>query len=106
VRVVAAQVEGVGGADLRALVDQVRDALGSGVVLVAAAEDGRLTLALGVTADLKGRLRAGDLVREVAAVVGGKGGGRPDFAQAGGNDPARLPEAFERLHALVGEAAG
>jgi alanyl-tRNA synthetase len=58
-------------------------------------------LALGVTPDLTKRFRAGDLVREVASVVGGKGGGRPDFAQAGGRDASKLELAFERLEALV-----
>jgi alanyl-tRNA synthetase len=54
-----------------------------------------------VTEDLTARFKAGDLIREVAAVVGGKGGGRPDFAQAGGRDVAKLDEAFARLEALV-----
>ncbi|MDX1649661.1 MAG: alanine--tRNA ligase, partial [Myxococcota bacterium] len=85
VKLVATTVEGVAGKDLRELVDQVRQRVGSGVVLLAAPADGKVSLALGVTADLKDLLKAGDLVREVAAVVGGKGGGRPDFAQAGGS---------------------
>jgi alanyl-tRNA synthetase len=101
-RVVAEALEGLEGKDLRALVDEVRDRLESGVVLLASARDGKVSLALGVTPDLVGRLRAGDLAREVAGVVGGKGGGRPDFAQAGGSQPEKLPEAFERLRALVG----
>jgi alanyl-tRNA synthetase len=75
------------------------------VVLLAAEENGKVSLALGVTKDLTGRFRAGDLVREVAAVVGGKGGGRPDFAQAGGDDPSKLDQAFERLRELVAEPA-
>jgi alanyl-tRNA synthetase len=62
-----------------------------------------VTLALGVTPDLTDRFRAGDLVREVAKVVGGKGGGRADFAQAGGPDASRIGEAFERLDALIAE---
>ena len=70
-------------------------------MLVASESDGKVSLALGVTPDLKDRLKAGDLVREVAAVVGGKGGGRADFAQAGGNDPGRIDEAFEKLFSLV-----
>ncbi len=106
VQVLAAKVEGVGGDGLRALVDELRDKLRSAVVLLATPADGRVTLALGVTPDLKGRLAAGDLIREVAAVVGGKGGGRPDFAQAGGRDPGKIDEAFERLYALVREQTG
>jgi alanyl-tRNA synthetase len=100
-RLVAARVEGVDGKDLRAMVDELRDKLRSGVVLLAAEQEGRVTLALGVTPDLTSRFRAGDLVREVAAVVGGKGGGRPDFAQAGGKDVSKLDQAFERLEALL-----
>jgi alanyl-tRNA synthetase len=64
-------------------------------------EDSKVTLALGVTPDLTKRYRAGDLVREIATVVGGKGGGRPDFAQAGGNDASKLDQAFSRLDELV-----
>jgi alanyl-tRNA synthetase len=101
VRVLSAKVDGVEGAELRAMVDDLRTKLGSGIVLLASAQGGRVTLALGVTRDLVGRFRAGDLVREVAAVVGGKGGGRPDFAQAGGSDPSKLDQAFARLDALV-----
>jgi len=104
VRVVAARVEDASGDELRGLVDDLRNRIGSGVVLLAAPAQGRVALALGVTKDLTGRLRAGDLVREVAAVVGGKGGGRPDFAQAGGDAPERLDEAFARLEALIEEA--
>jgi alanyl-tRNA synthetase len=104
VRVVSARVEGVDAKDLRAMVDSLRDRLGSGVVLLAAEQGGRVSLALGVTPDLTARFRAGDLVREVAGVVGGKGGGRADFAQAGGKDASKLDEAFARLDALL--AAG
>jgi alanyl-tRNA synthetase len=73
----------------------------SGIVLVGGAEGPRVTLVLGVTRDLAGKYRAGDLIKEVAAVVGGKGGGRADFAQAGGNDPERLDEALKRIFELV-----
>jgi alanyl-tRNA synthetase len=104
INVLVRRVEGMAGGDLRGLVDDLRGQVKSGVVLVASADDGRVSLALGVTPDLKDRLKAGDLVREIAAIVGGKGGGRPDFAQAGGNDPTKLDAAFERLYALV-EAA-
>jgi alanyl-tRNA synthetase len=106
VRVIAAAVDESGGKELRAMVDDLRARLGSGVVLLAVPAEGRVSLALGVTEDLTQQLRAGDLVREVAAVVGGKGGGRPDFAQAGGDAPERLDEAFARLDALIAEARG
>jgi alanyl-tRNA synthetase len=104
VKVLATRADGAGKKELRGMVDDLRGKLGSGIVLLASEEEGRVTLALGVTKDLTGTLKAGDLIREVAQVVGGKGGGRPDFAQAGGDDAARIDEAFERLYALV-EAA-
>jgi alanyl-tRNA synthetase len=105
IRILVRRAPGVDGKDLRLLVDDLRGSLGSGIVLVAAPSEDKVALALGVTPDLKGRLQAGDLVRELASVVGGKGGGRPDFAQAGGSEPGRLDEAIERLYALVEEAS-
>jgi len=102
VRVIRARVEGVTGKELRGMVDDLRGKLGSGIVLLAAVEDGRVSLALGVTPDLVGTWKAGELIRGVAAVVGGKGGGRPDFAQAGGSQPERLDEAFGQLETLLG----
>jgi alanyl-tRNA synthetase len=101
VRVLAARVDGVDGKSLRGMVDDLRQRLGSAIVLLAAEEDGKVSIALGVTPDLTARFRAGDLVREISQILGGKGGGRPDFAQGGGNDPARLDEAFRRLDALI-----
>ena len=100
-KVLAARAEGATGKELRGMVDDLRGKLGSGIVLLAAEQDGRVSLALGVTPDLKERYKAGDLVREVAAIVGGKGGGRPDFAQAGGSDASQVDAAFERLFELV-----
>jgi alanyl-tRNA synthetase len=102
-RVLATRVEGVGGKELRSMVDDLRDRLKTGVVLLAAVEGEKVTLALGVTPDLKGRFKAGDLIREIATIVGGKGGGRPDFAQAGGNDASKLDEAFAKLDSLLSE---
>jgi alanyl-tRNA synthetase len=101
VRVLAARVDGVDPKSLRSLVDDLRNRLGSAIVLLAVEAEGRVSVALGVTPDLVARFRAGDLVREVCAVLGGKGGGRPDFAQGGGPDAARLDAAFRRLEALV-----
>jgi len=103
VRVLSARVDGVSGKELRNMVDELRAKLASGIVLLASEQDGRLALAVGVTKDLTDRYRAGDLMREVAGMVGGKGGGRPDFAQGGGDDPSRLDAAFERFEALVAE---
>jgi alanyl-tRNA synthetase len=100
-RVIRAVIDGATAVELRGMVDDLRNKLGSGIVLLAAVEDGRVSLALGVTPDLTKRWKAGDLVREIAGVVGGKGGGRPDFAQAGGNQPERLDDAFARLESLL-----
>ena len=101
VRVVASRVAGAEAKELRGMVDDLRSRLTSGIVLLAAETNGQVSLALGVTKDLTDRYRAGDLIREVAIVVGGKGGGRSDFAQAGGSDPSKIDAAFERLDALI-----
>ena len=103
VRVLSARVDGVAGKQLREMVDELRGRLKSGVVLLVSESEGKLSLALGVTKDLTGRFRAGDLMRDLAGIVGGKGGGRPDFAQGGGDEPDKLEEAFERLEALIAE---
>ena len=77
-----------------------------GIIGVADAEKGKVSLIAGVTNDLIGRLKAGDLVKHVAAQVGGKGGGRADMAQAGGSDPEALPEALASVPAWVEEQLG
>jgi alanyl-tRNA synthetase len=87
---------------MRALADQLRDKLKSGVVaLGAVTKDGKVSLLVVVTKDLIGKLNAGDLIKEMAAEVGGTGGGRPEMAQAGGKDPARLDVALEKVFGLV-----
>ncbi len=88
---------------LRDTVDRMKDKLVSGVVVLAAADpdSGKVSVAAGVTKDLTARLKAGDLVNSVAAQVGGKGGGRPDFAQAGGTNPAALDGALAGVAAWV-----
>ena len=87
---------------MRMLIDDLRNRLGSGVVCLAAAGEDKVLLAIGVTKDLTDRLQAGALIREVAAIVGGSGGGKPDFAQAGGKDAARIDEALALFERLVG----
>jgi alanyl-tRNA synthetase len=95
----------VSGKDLRGLIDAHKAELGSGVILLVADSDGRAAVAAGVTDDLTARISAVDLVRAAAAELGGKGGGgRPDMAQAGGNDPARAPEAIAAARDLVAAA--
>ena len=86
---------------MRALADQLRDKLKSGVVALGAANDGKVSLLVVVTKDLIARLKAGDLIKEMAAEVGGTGGGRPEMAQAGGKDAARLDIALEKVFGLV-----
>jgi len=86
---------------MRALADQLRDKLKSGVVALGAVNDGKVSLLVVVTKDLIGRLKAGDLIKEMATEVGGTGGGRPEMAQAGGKDPAKLDVALEKVFGLV-----
>ncbi|HVN99027.1 MAG TPA: alanine--tRNA ligase, partial [Steroidobacteraceae bacterium] len=94
-KVIAARVEGADGGSLRNAVDQLKSRLGSAIIVLAAVESPtKVTLVAGVTADRTGKVKAGELVGAVAAQVGGKGGGRPDFAQAGGSNPAALDAAL------------
>ena len=94
-------MDGLDAKALRELIDDLRNRLGTGVVCVASETEGKALVAVGVTQDLTGTHKAGDLVRDVAKVVGGGGGGRPDFAQAGGKDPSRIDAALEKFHSLV-----
>jgi alanyl-tRNA synthetase len=103
VRAVVTQVDGADPKELRNLVDELRAKLGSGLVLLAAPGDDRVTLAAGVTPDLAKRFHAGQLIGAVSAVVGGKGGGRPDFAQGGGPEVGKVEAAFEKFRELVRE---
>ena len=89
VKVLAHRVDNLERAQLRTLVDQLRDKIGSGVVVLGSASNGSVSLIVGVTKDLTGRVQAGKVIGPVAQKVGGKGGGRPDLAEAGGKMPAR-----------------
>ncbi len=102
-RAIAGRVEDVDAKAMRSMVDDFRNRLGSGVVCLVAESGGKALLAIGVTKDLTSVIQAGELIREVAGVVGGGGGGRADFAQAGGKDPSRIDLALEKFNALVGE---
>ena len=104
IKVVSARVDGVSPPDLRDMIDALRGKLGQGVALLASEQKGSLAMAVGVTPDLTDRIQAGTLMRELAKLVGGKGGGRPDFAQGGGGDASRLEEAFAKLEELVESA--
>jgi alanyl-tRNA synthetase len=101
VKLLAAAVDGMDAADLRTLVDQLKNKLGSGVVVLGTSADDKVSLVAGVTADLTARVKAGELVNFVAQQVGGKGGGRPDMAQAGGTQPENLPAALASVYAWV-----
>jgi alanyl-tRNA synthetase len=105
VAVIAARVDGLDGEGLRAVVDRLRDRLGSGVICVGGAVDGKVNLVAAVTKDLTKRYQAGKLIQEVAKVVGGGGGGRPDLAQAGGKDATKLDEALSLVYEYVGRSA-
>jgi alanyl-tRNA synthetase len=108
VKVLAARLDGVDAKSLRDTLDQLKNKLGSGVLLLATESDGKVNLIAGVTKDLVGRFKAGDLIKVAAEKVAGRGGGRPDMAQAGGSDPAGIPAALELVGSWVKErmAAG
>ncbi len=94
IKVLATRMDGADAKTLRDAVDRFKDKLESGIVVVGSVDDGKVRLAAGVTRDNTDRIRAGDLIKSVAEQVGGKGGGRPDFAQAGGSNPAALDRAL------------
>lgn len=104
-KVLAAKIEESDPKSLRDLVDQLRNKLGSAAVVLGTVKDGKVSLIAGVTKDQTGRIKAGDLVNAVALQVGGKGGGRPDLAQAGGNDPANLDAALRGVPEWVRQHA-
>ncbi len=105
VKLLVAALEGADGKTLRETMDKLKDKLKSAVILLGAAEGAKVSLIAGVTADLTGKIKAGELVNFVAQQVGGKGGGRPDMAQAGGTEPAKLAAALASVQAWVSERA-
>jgi alanyl-tRNA synthetase len=102
-RVLAATLEGADTKTLRETMDKLKDRLKTAAIVLAAVTDGKVTLIAGVTQDAIGKVKAGDLVNHVAQQVGGKGGGRPDMAQAGGTSPEKLPEALASVRGWVEE---
>ncbi|HBP5358093.1 MULTISPECIES: alanine--tRNA ligase [Pseudomonas aeruginosa group] len=100
-KVLAARLDGLDGKALLALVDQLKNKLGRAVILLGGELDGKVVLVAGVTPDLTGQLKAGELMKQAAAAVGGKGGGRPDMAQGGGTDAAKLDEALALAQRFV-----
>jgi alanyl-tRNA synthetase len=101
IKVLAANLVGADTTALRETLDKLKDKLKSAAIVLASTGEGKVSLIAGVTADLTGRIKAGELVNFVAQQVGGKGGGRPDMAQAGGTDPAALPAALASVRDWV-----
>jgi len=106
VKVLAAQVDGATSSTLRDTLDQCKNKLGTGVILLAAVEDGKIALVAGVTPDTTDRVKAGDIIKQFAGQLGGKGGGRPDMAQGGGSDVAALPGVLASLPEWVANQLG
>ncbi|MGH8764584.1 MAG: alanine--tRNA ligase, partial [Burkholderiales bacterium] len=100
-KVLAATLEGADVKTLRETMDKMKERLKSAAIVLGAVQDGKVSLIAGVTSDLVGKVKAGELVNFVALQVGGKGGGRPDMAQAGGTEPAKLPEALQSVKPWV-----
>ena len=106
IKLVAARVEGIEGKDLREAVDQLKHRLGDAVIVLASASDGKASLVAGVQGRALGRIKAGELLAHVAAQIGGKGGGRPDMAQGGGQDGPALIAALAGVRGWVAERLG
>jgi alanyl-tRNA synthetase len=106
VKVLAHRVDNLERAQMRTLIDQLRDKIGSGVVVLGSANDGKVALIAGVTKDLTSRVQAGKIVGQVAQKVGGKGGGRPDMAEAGGDKPEALDSALAEVYTVVESMLG
>jgi alanyl-tRNA synthetase len=101
VKVLSARVEDKDLKRMREFVDQLKEKIGSGIILLGGRSQEKVSLIVGVTRDLTGRFNANDLVKKVALHVGGTGGGRPDFAQAGGTEPEKLDEALKTIDDLI-----
>ena len=101
VRVLAAQLDGVDAKGLRETADKLRDKLKSCALVLGTVADGKVSLIAAVTPDVTGKIKAGELVNFVATQVGGKGGGKPDLAMAGGSEPGQLPAALASVQAWV-----
>jgi alanyl-tRNA synthetase len=99
--VLAAKLDGADAKTLRETMDQLKDKLKTAAIVLGSVTDGKVALIAGVTADATAKVKAGELVNFVAQQVGGKGGGRPDMAQAGGTEPEKLPQALAGVAAWV-----
>jgi alanyl-tRNA synthetase len=101
VKVLSVRVETADPKGLRDLSDTLKDRIGSGIIVLGCESGGKANLLVAVTADLTARFRAGEIIKSIAPVIGGSGGGKPDLAQAGGGLPAKLPEALEAVYSLI-----
>lgn len=101
VKLLVSQLDNVEPKMLRTMVDDLKNQLGSAIIVLATTADDKVSLIVGVTKDLTGKVKAGELIADIAQQVGGKGGGRPDMAQAGGTDVQALPAALASVEAWV-----
>jgi alanyl-tRNA synthetase len=101
VKLLVARIDGADSQALRASADNLKDKLGSGVVVLGGVEGDKVRLVAGVTSDLTDRFKAGEIIKPIAEQVGGSGGGRPDFAQAGGTEPEQLDAALELVESTL-----
>ncbi len=103
VKLLAVKVQVADVKAMRDMADQLRDRLGSGVLVLAAELEGKASLLVAVTKDLTDRFKAGELVGKLAPIVGGRGGGKPELAQAGGSDPGKIQEALAAVPTILGQ---
>ena len=103
VKLLSAKLDGVEPKALRGIMDDLKNRIGEGVVVLGVAGDNKVNLIVGVTKGLTDKVKAGELVNYIASQVGGKGGGRPDMAQAGGDQPENLGAALESVHAWLSD---
>jgi alanyl-tRNA synthetase len=101
VKLLSVKVDGKNPKRLREFVDQLKAKIGSGIILLGSQSQDKVSLILGVTTDLTHRFNANDLIKKIALYIGGTGGGRPDFAQAGGTDSKKLDEALKAIDDLI-----
>jgi alanyl-tRNA synthetase len=106
VRLMTKRADDISGGDLRNLADTLRGKIKSGVVVLGSAADGKATILIAVTADVMGKVAANKLINHIAPIVGGKGGGKPDLAQAGGKDADKLDEALGAAAGAIRELVG
>ena len=101
VKVLAKRVEGMDAKDLRDFGDKLKDKIGSGILALGSVKEEKVSLIVMVTKDLIPRFHAGNIIKEMAPILGGTGGGKPDLAQSGGKDPGKLDTALEALYGIV-----